>query len=367
MDAPLEPVRANAPPPTSMGGTVTPADRLAAVKSVLQSSNAAPTQERYELRDPFAEVTYRTTSFADATTRAEQLGSHRYVAIGADGKRTTLTKVDGQWQRGQQRPALRRPDLTDERDDESPKPLRIAATTAREDPRAQIDPLSDAKLERDAQAARIEATLLERYLIKRAPVALGQLTIGRTEYRFRGDATRIAFIESTFRLATETNSPSVARSMVDVAQARHWRGLRISGHDDFRRMVWLEASVREMRTAGYEPTAADLEILKREREARQINRIERTAPSDDPPNPKGRGGGRKAVLAAIEAVLLAKQVPEARRAAVLDAASKQLAQREHQGHVHRVKVYDSSAPSRRQAPTPATEPQRTRERGAPVR
>lgn len=367
MDAPLEPIRGNAPSSTSMGGSVTPVDRLAAVKSVLQSATSAPTQERYELLDPFAEVTYRTTSFADATARAEQLGSRRFVAISSEGKRTTLTKVDGQWQRGSQRPALRRPDLTDERDDESPKPLRVTATTARESPRAQIDLVSDARLERDAQAARIEAALLERYLIKRAPVALGQLTIGRTEYRFRGDATRVAFTESTFRLATETNSPSVARSMVDVAQARHWRGLRISGHEDFRRMVWLEASAREMRTTGYEPIAADFELLKREREARQINRIERTTPVDDPPNPKGRGGGRKAVLAAIEAVLLAKQVPEARRAAVLEAASKQLAQRERQGHVHRVKVYDSSAPSRRQAPTPTPEPQRTRERAAPVR
>ena len=366
MDAPLEPVRGKTPSSTNMGGTVTPVDRLAAVKAVLPSTNAIPTQERYELYDPFAEVTYRMRSFDEAAAKAEQLGSHRFVAIGADGKRTMLAKVDGQWQRRPQRPALSRPDLTDERDDESPRPLRIAATAAREDPRAQIA-ASDARVERDAQAARIEAALLERYLIKRAPVALGQLTIGRTEYRFRGDATRVAFTESTFRLATETNSPSVARSMVDVAQARHWRGLRISGHEDFRRMVWLEASAREMRTTGHEPTTADLELLKREREARQVNRIERATPSDDAPTPKGRGGGRKAVLAAIEAVLVAKQVPEARRTAVLEAASKQLAQRERQGHVHRVKVYDSSAPSRRQAPTPTNEPQRTRERAAPVR
>lgn len=132
-------------------------------------------------------------------------------------------------------------------------------------------------------------------------------------------------------------------------------------------MVWLEASAREMRTTGYEPTAADLELLKREREARRVNRIERATPSDEPTNGEGRGGGRKVVLAAIEAVLVAKRVPEARRAAVLEAASKQLAQRERQGHVHRVKVYDSSAPSQRQVPTPTPEPQRTRERSAPVR
>ena len=106
------------------------------------------------------------------------------------------------------------------------------------------------------------------------PVTMGDVTIGRTEYRFRGDTSRVAFTESTFRLATDTNSPSVARSMVDVAEARNWKALRVSGNEDFKRMVWLEASVRGVKTLGYEPNPGDLEVLKREREARQVNRIE---------------------------------------------------------------------------------------------
>ena len=70
----------------------------------------------------------------------------------------------------------------------------------------------DAKAERTAQVARIESALMNRYVIKRAPVTVGDLTIGRTEYRFRGDTSRVAFTESTFKLATDANSPSVARS-----------------------------------------------------------------------------------------------------------------------------------------------------------
>ena len=132
----------------------------------------------------------------------------------------------------------------------------------------------DAQAERAALVARLEAALMDRYIIKRAPVTVGDVTIGRTEYRFRGDTSRVAFTESTFRLATDTNSPSVARSMVDVAEARNWRALRVSGNEDFKRMVWLEASVRGVKTLGYEPNPADLEVLKKEREARLVNRIE---------------------------------------------------------------------------------------------
>ena len=116
----------------------------------------------------------------------------------------------------------------------------------------------DAQAERSAEAARLEAALTERYVIKRAPVMVGNVSVGHTEYRFRGDTSRVAFTESTFRLATDINSPSVARSMVDVAQARNWQTLRVSGNDDFRRLVWLEASARGVKTLGYERMALTL-------------------------------------------------------------------------------------------------------------
>jgi hypothetical protein len=232
----------------------------------------------------------------------------------------------------------------------------------------------DAQAERAALVARLEAALMERYVIKRAPVTVGEVTIGRTEYRFRGDTSRVAFTESTFRLATDTNSPSVARSMVDVAEARNWKALRVSGNEDFKRMVWLEASVRGVKTLGYEPNPGDLDVLKREREARLVNRIEpaRDAGAGSPATPAEKastrgGGGRKAVLAAIEAVLVAKRVPEKQREAVMAAATEKLAQRLRDGQAPKVKVYDKAAPSQRPVVAPVPEMQRTRERAALVR
>jgi hypothetical protein len=255
-----------------------------------------------------------------------------------------------------------------------PLPSTLKEPLAQETTDPQATARMDAQAERAALVAKLEASLLDRYLIKRAPVTVGDVKIGLTEYRFKGDTSRVAFTESTFRLATETNSPSVARSMVDVAEARNWHSLRVSGNEDFKRLVWLEAAARGVKTLGYEPNPADLERLKVERELRQVNRIEPgretnasqgSSPGD---KPAGRGsGGRKAVLAAVEAILVANRVPEKQRMAIMAAATEKLAQRIREGHTLKVKVYDKNAPSQRPAVVPKQEQQRNRERAAPVR
>lgn len=377
MDADTSPAHPATP---ARGGTVEPANRAPVAIARFQTPEP-DAREHFELRDPFAEVTYRANTLPEMAAKAEQLGSSRFVAVAVDGRRTPVQKVDGEWQRGPQRPAPpERPlDPGPLRDDVpdvtaiEPTP-RTAGTAARSGgPDHHAVAKVDAQAERAAFVARIEAALMERYVIKRAPVTVGDVTLGRTEYRFRGDTTRVAFTESTFRLATDTNSPSVARSMVDVAEARNWKALRVSGNEEFKRMVWLEASVRGVKALGYEPSPDDLALLKREREARLVNRIEpdrspdatgSTTPTD---KASARGGGsRKAVLAAIEAVLVARKVPEKQRVAVMAAATEQLAQRLRDGQAPKVRIYDSAAPSRRPVAVPTPEQQRARDRAAPA-
>ena len=388
MDTDTSATRQQSPVTQGQGGTVEPANRATIAKELFQTPIDLP-GERYELRDPMAEVTYRSNKLAEIIAKADQLGSRRFIAIDGEGKRTTVQRVDGEWQRGPQRLAApERPlDPVPVRDEVPDVAGREAASklASRDEEKSPTAPdvvdakaiaRLDAQAERAALVARLEAALIERYLLKRAPVTVGDVTIGRTEYRFRGDTSRVAFTESTFKLATDTNSPSVARSMVDVAEARNWRALRVSGNEDFRRMVWLEASVRGVKTLGYEPNPADIEVLNRERESRLVNRIE---PAHDAAGDKATGatpiekgsarggGGRKAVLVAIEAVLVAKRVPEKQREAVMAAAAEKLAQRMRDGQAPRVKVYDKAAPSQRPVVVPVPEVQRTRERAAPVR
>ena len=378
MEADSTPVRQATP---ARGGTVEPANRAQVAIAKFQTPEPEA-GERFELRDPFAEVTYRANTFPEMVAKAEQLGSNRFVAVAEDGKRTPVQKVDGEWQRGPQRPAPpERPlDPVPARDDvpEAPNAAPTPATgkAKAKAPTEQADAKAiakmDAQAERAALVARLEAALMDRYIIKWTPVTVGDVSIGRTEYRFRGDTSRVAFTESTFRLATDTNSPSVARSMVDVAEARNWKALRISGNEDFKRMVWLEASARGVKTLGYEPNPADLEVLKREREARLVNRIEADrnagpgATAVPTEKASARGGGRKAVLAAIEAVLVDKKVPAKQREAVMAAATEKLAQRIRAGQSPKVKVYDKAVPSQRPLIIPTPEMQRSRDRASPA-
>ena len=326
------------------GGTVEPSNRAAVAKTAFQTPSPAEGR-RFELRDPTTDLEYHAKSFDDMVLKADRLGALRFTTIDDQGRRNFVHKVDGTWQR----PIWLEPrEPTAER--EAPAgAAKVVPLNPAKDAEAIVARI-DAQAERAALLARLEAALGERYVIRRATVTIGDRPIGQTEYRFRGDTSRVAFTESTFRLATDTNSPSVARSMVDVAEARNWKSLRVSGHEDFRRMVWLEASVRGVKTIGYEPVPADLELLRREREARQVNRIEPDAPAS--PTTAGKASargssGRKTVLAAIEAVLVAQRVPEKRREAIMAAAADNLARRLAAGEVHKVKVYDKAAPQQR--------------------
>ncbi|KQW36826.1 LPD7 domain-containing protein [Rhizobacter sp. Root404] len=354
------------------GGTVEPANRAKVAREVFQMPTE-PRGKHYELRDPFAEVTYRIDSFADMTAKADQLGATRFHAIGADGSRTPVVKVGRDWKDPDTRATMsdRTTPTIDRASNVVPMAGSPTATPVTESVVAKID--GDA--ERTARIAKLEAALFERYLVKRAAVKVGELSIGQTEYRYRGDANRVAFTETTFRLSTDNNNPSVARSMVDVAEARNWQGIRVSGNEDFKRMVWLEASLRGVKALGYEPQLVDQKLLKREREARLINRIEPVAQLDraadgsaSTSKQSARGSaGRKAVLVALEAVLVSKGVPVKQRDAVMAAAAENLSNRLRAGEVHKVKVFDKNAPSQRIPVVPAREIQRAQERAAPTR
>ena len=362
-------------PTLRTGGSVEPANRASVARQVFQMPNDPP-GTRYELRDPFAEVTYRVDSFKEMVAKADQLGATRFHAVGEDGSRVAVQKTAGEWKR----PGTPTPQQEARDAGLGDKPKVVPLTTSPTAPRTAETVVAkiDLDAERAARIARLEAALFERYVVKRAAVKVGDLAIGQTEYRYRGDANRVAFTETTFRLATDNNNPSVARSMVDVAEARNWQALRVSGNEDFKRMVWLEASLRGVKALGYEPQLADKELLKREREGRAVNRIEsarvaepgRVSESATGSSTKqsARGsGGRKAVLAALEAVLVSKGVPTKQRDAVMAAATENLASRLRDGQVHKVKVFDKSASPQRAPVMPTREATRVHERSAPTR
>ena len=349
------------------GGSI----EMAAASRVRTGPIIQANAERFELRDPFAEVTYHFKTAPEALAKAEHLGALRFVAIDDAGIRSPVSKVDGQWIRSDGRllatSVARQPGR-----DAGLQPSAVSGAPQPDTAKPEIEAM------RAARIATLEAALNQRYIVKRALLQLGDITLGQTEYRFRGDASKVAFTASAARLATDISNPSVARSMVDVAETLGWSAVRLSGNEEFKRLAWLEVTLRGVKALGYEPQREDLQLLQRERDARQMNRIEpadgaRTAglgtnAAADGKTTSARGAsGHKAVLATLEAVLRSKQVPDRQREAVMAAASENLAHRQRTGQTVKVKVFDKSAPPARPVVVPAREVQRTRERAALVR
>lgn len=384
--APSRPVATTGKP----GGTIEPNNRVAVARELYQKPEELPTR-RYVMNDPLADLTYRAKNFDEMALKADQLGSTRFHVIDPDGRRSVVNKVDGRWIPPPARehlPEARRPALAAT---PTPTPARTASPPAQPS-RADSEPTQattsspkvsslsavaaiEAQAQRAAYVKELATALQERYVIKRQ-LSVGDLSLSKTEYRFRGDTQKVAFTESTFKLATDNNNPAVARSMVDVAESRNWQALRVSGNEEFKRLVWLEASLRGVKAIGYDATRADRELLQREQDKRQINRIEPQHPDKvlnaNTPSATGKqsargSSGRKVVLAALEAVLVAKAVPPKQREAVMAAAEQNLAQRIRNGQTHKVKVFDAAAPSQRTPVVPTPELQRSRDRASPVR
>jgi len=240
-------------------------------------------------------------------------------------------------------------------------------------------PRTDPKVDADNWVARVEASLRERYVVQRVSSATEDHDSGATAYRYRDDRSRIAFTESTFRISSETDNPFVASTMIRLARARGWQAVRISGTEDFRRMVWQEASLQEVKASGYVPSTADLEELQRERQHRRTRHALPANPLATLKLPSSnewlsaQGRGRNAIIVAIDAVLKFKQVPRIKRLAILAAVSEQLEQRPRDTPTPRIRVYDRAAPSQQPnsrsapLPEPLQQPQRTPERAAPAR
>lgn len=67
----------------------------------------------------------------------------------------------------------------------------------------------------------------------------------------------LAFVDGGNKLKTESNSVYMAETLVRIAIARGWDEVKVTGSDNFKREVWLQAAQRGMSVRGYTPTDVD--------------------------------------------------------------------------------------------------------------
>ena len=87
---------------------------------------------------------------------------------------------------------------------------------------------------------------------------------GKTEFAFRSGNRQgeLAFSDSGKQLVTASESRETIVAMLEVAKAKNWREITVSGTDEFRRQAWLEARLAGMEVRGFEPKDADRQLLQ---------------------------------------------------------------------------------------------------------
>ena len=85
------------------------------------------------------------------------------------------------------------------------------------------------------------------------------------DYHFRDQPGKIAFKERWLGMQTSSDAPAVVKAMLDRAQERDWKAIRIRGSEEFQRQAWIAATARGIKAVGYEPTPGDRAAVGEER------------------------------------------------------------------------------------------------------
>lgn len=99
-----------------------------------------------------------------------------------------------------------------------------------------------------------------------------------------------AFRDQGRRLVTATESQEVVKDLVAIAQHRNWDRIHVTGSEEFRRSVWIEASQKGLEVRGYKPNDRDLQELDRLRGETSRNTIAPMAAARDFDAVRGSSG-----------------------------------------------------------------------------
>ncbi len=102
-----------------------------------------------------------------------------------------------------------------------------------------------------------------------------QFHVNGAKYHFKDKPDKVAFIDHGQRMATAFNDERIATSLVMLAEAKGWKSIKVKGHPDFRREVWLAASMQGLEVRGYKPTEQDLFNLGQYQQRTMQNSVEK--------------------------------------------------------------------------------------------
>lgn len=138
-----------------------------------------------------------------------------------------------------------------------------------------VSQADDCQIEADSPIKRNARFILDP---EASPDAIRKRYLARAgQYFFRDRNNALAFEDKGARIATRNEDPVVAASMIELAIAKGWTDIKVSGSESFRRSVWLEAAKRGVPLRGYQPKPQD-ELHLQETLAKEPMKVKATDP-----------------------------------------------------------------------------------------
>lgn len=97
------------------------------------------------------------------------------------------------------------------------------------------------------------------------------------DYYFKDRAGLPAMHDSGAKITTVHNDSRAAEATVLLAQAKGWSSIKVTGHPEFKKEVWLQASLKGLEVKGFTPTEQDMKDLD---SLSKKNTVSRTVPQN---------------------------------------------------------------------------------------
>lgn len=94
------------------------------------------------------------------------------------------------------------------------------------------------------------------------------------KYVDAGNGVTTIFQDKGKYLATAKEDIQTVHDMVEVAKAKGWDRLKLSGTPEFKRLMYIEAESQGIKTRGYQPAAEDLVMVNKRQEERSLNQVQ---------------------------------------------------------------------------------------------
>ncbi len=121
-------------------------------------------------------------------------------------------------------------------------------------------------------------TKLHRLRVDEIPDSVLRRYAIKDHLYYSKDRTKgLAFEDKGKIISAKTSDADDVRYMIELAKAKNWSKIKISGTDEFKKEVWLAASMQGLAVEGYAPSAQELALLE-DTKRRIQNKIEFAEP-----------------------------------------------------------------------------------------